>query len=105
MNEVNANELKAMMATGNTIVIDVREQDEYDEAHIEGVHFLPMSRFNPQEVPVVKDGQDVVFQCRSGGRSAQMLQVYEAFFPDVTCHNFQGGIIAWQEAGFPVVQG
>lgn len=105
MKELDAEAVKNLVDSGAAVIVDVREQDEYDEAHIEGVHFLPMSTFNPHDVPQLKEGQTLVFQCLAGGRSARMMEVYEAFFPDVECFNFKGGIKAWIDAGFPVVRG
>lgn len=105
MNEVDAKELKEMMDRDEVIVVDVREKGEYDEVHIEGAHFVPMSAFNPKDVPDIPADKKLVFSCRSGGRSARMLEVYEAFYPDVDVYNFKGGILAWVEEGFPVVQG
>jgi rhodanese-related sulfurtransferase len=105
MNEVDAKELKVLIESGDVIIVDVREQDEYDEAHIDGVHLVPMSAFNPKDVPEVPADKKLVFSCRSGGRSARMLEVYEAFYPDVDAYNFKGGIMAWMEEGFAVVQG
>jgi rhodanese-related sulfurtransferase len=43
----------------------------------------------------------VIVTCRSGNRSGQVTQFLKANgFEDV--HNMSGGIIAWEEAGFPV---
>lgn len=104
MNEVDAQTLHRMMVDGGVLVVDVREADEYAAQHIEGVHFMPLSAFNPHELPPA-NGRKVVFQCRSGARSQRALQVYDAFYPEVETFNFKGGILGWMEAGFPVVEG
>ncbi len=102
MTDIDAVTLRSWMEQGDVLVVDVRERAEYDEAHIEGVHFMPLSAFNPHHLPDAQ-GRKVIFQCRSGGRSEQARQVYDAFYPDVENYNFQGGILAWMEHGFPVI--
>lgn len=84
------------------ILIDVREQGEWDEAHIEEAQFLPLSNFDEEMKKLTNPNAVVVCQCRSGKRSlnaAMMLQDegFENLF------NLEGGILAWQDAGFPTV--
>ncbi len=83
-------------------VIDVREQYEYDEKHIPDVTLLPMSEIEGRidEIPTDKE---VIVTCRSGNRSGQVAQyLRQNGFDNV--HNMQGGIVAWEAAGFPVEQ-
>jgi rhodanese-related sulfurtransferase len=103
--QMNAAQVKELYDKGEIVLIDVREADEYAEKHIEGAKHLPMSSFNPHDVPAVEEGKTLVFQCLVGGRSGRMMDVYSAFFPDVKCYNFDGGIAAWEEAGYPLVKG
>ncbi|MDX1413515.1 MAG: rhodanese-like domain-containing protein [Candidatus Promineifilaceae bacterium] len=81
-------------------VLDVREQYEYDEKHIPNVTLLPMSEIEGRldEIPTDKE---VIITCRSGNRSGQVTQFLRQNGYD-NVHNMQGGIIAWEEAGFPV---
>ena len=84
----------------DVVLLDVREQWEYDEAHIPGVTLVPMSEvpFRLDEIPTDKT---VVLTCRSGNRSGQTLAfLQENGFTNV--HNMAGGILAWQAAGFEV---
>jgi rhodanese-related sulfurtransferase len=105
MKEVEAQALKQWIDEGKVLLIDVREEDEFKAGRIEGSVFLPLSAFNPHDVPAVEDGKTLVFQCRSGGRSARAAEVYEAFYPDQESYNFVGGILAWEEQGYPIISG
>ena len=105
MKELDAQDVKTLIDEGRALIVDVREQDEFDEAHIEGSALHPMSAFNPHDVAPSADGKKLVFMCFVGQRSARMLQVFEAFYPDAECYNMKGGAKAWIEAGFPVVHG
>ena len=61
----------AMMDTQEVIVLDVREQDEYDSGHIPGAVLLPVGTIDEDtaaEVIPEKDSTVLVY-CRSGNRS------------------------------------
>jgi rhodanese-related sulfurtransferase len=83
-------------------MLDLREQYEYDEKHIPDINLLPMSELQNRldELPTDKE---VIITCRSGNRSNQVAQFLRQNGYD-NVHNMNGGIIAWQEAGFPVDQ-
>jgi len=75
-------------------LVDVREPEEYETAHIEGSHLIPlgelMSRIN--ELP---HDQEIALLCHSGGRSAQaLLWLRKAGFSKL--YNVEGGILAWK---------
>ena len=57
-------------------IIDVREPDEYEEVHVEGVELFPLSKLRRGERPEPDDRPTAVI-CRSGGRSRQAAQMLE----------------------------
>jgi len=95
-------EVKKRLDEKSVLLIDVREQDEYDNEHIEGSILLPLSRFAPHSVPAPADNQIIVFLCAAGIRSAMAvahcLQAGSA-------HNahMEGGMQAWKRAGLPTI--
>ena len=53
-------------------LIDVREQDEWDTARIEGAELLPLSQWPDIAVQNLTDkSQPLLIQCHHGARSAQ----------------------------------
>ncbi|WP_420643288.1 rhodanese-like domain-containing protein [Candidatus Leptofilum sp.] len=86
----------------DVLVLDVREQWEYDEAHIPGVTLIPMGEVANRlsEIPTDKE---VIVTCRSGNRSGQITDFLRQQGYD-NVHNMEGGILAWQAAGFEVEQ-
>ena len=86
----------------DVFMLDVREQEEYDEKHIPGINLIPMSTIQNRldEIPTDKT---VNVTCRSGNRSDQVTQILRTNGFD-NAHNMTGGINAWQEAGYPVEQ-
>ena len=98
--EVDVQTVFDIQGLEDVYVLDVREQYEYDEKHIPGVTLLPMSEIQNRLDEVPKD-KEVIVTCRTGNRSGQVTQfLTQNGFNNV--HNMQGGIVAWEEAGFPV---
>ena len=92
--EITTLELREILADGfEGILLDVREQDEYMMAHIEGSELLPLSGWPSVAANLPKDAKYYV-HCAAGMRSAKagswMLQ---NGFTDVT--NVAGGMKQW----------
>ena len=69
--QITQEEAKEMMDTQEVIILDVREQDEYDSGHIPGAVLLPVGTIDEDtaaEVIPEKDSTVLVY-CRSGNRS------------------------------------
>ena len=60
-----------MMDTQEVIILDVREQDEYDSGHIPGAVLLPVGTIDEETAAaVIPEGDSIVLvYCRSGNRS------------------------------------
>lgn len=68
---ITQEEAKEMMETGEVIILDVREQEEYDTGHISGAVLLPVGNITEDtaaEIIPEKDSTVLVY-CRSGNRS------------------------------------
>ena len=78
---------------GNIHVLDVREQEEYDALHLDGVTLLPLSELLDRYTELDKD-QSYYVICKSGRRSARACQFLEEQGYDVT--NVQGGMDAFE---------
>jgi rhodanese-related sulfurtransferase len=91
-------ELADRLAARAVTVIDVREPVEYAGGHIAGSVNVPLARLTRTELP----SGALVLVCHSGNRSSrgvsQLVQLSHAG-PVV---DLEGGIPAWQQAGYPV---
>ena len=69
--QITQEEAKEMMDTQKVIILDVREQDEYDSGHIPGAVLLPVGTIDETAAAEVIPGKDstVLVYCRSGNRS------------------------------------
>lgn len=95
-----AEELAALVAAGEVLLVDVRTAEEFAEGHIAGAMNMPVEGFNPALVPL-EDGVETVLYCRSGRRSAVAADLL-ADATGQSVRHLDGGILAWQEAGQPV---
>lgn len=84
------------------VILDVREPDEYQEAHVPGALLIPLGQLIDRlhEVP---DANPLVVICRSGARSLHACVQLAEGGRDVV--NVTGGTLAWIAAGHEVATG
>lgn len=88
----------------DALVLDVREDIEYDAGHIANARHIPVGKLEGrlQELEKFKS-KPIVVVCRSGMRSNRACSVLRKHgFANV--HNLEGGINAWQQASLPVAK-
>jgi adenylyltransferase/sulfurtransferase len=94
MKEVTVQELKRMRDNNESFqLIDVREPHEAEIAQIGG-ELLPMGQIMTNADKIVKD-KPVIVHCRSGARSASVIQALEKQHGFTNLFNLKGGILAW----------
>lgn len=105
---MNASEAVKKLATGDAIVIDVREAAEVSASGMaEGALHVPLATIrmkadpqSPDYLEELKSGKPVAIYCASGGRSGMATQVLQQLgHSDVS--NI-GGFGDWVNAGGPV---
>lgn len=95
-------ELKSLISHGNCCLVDVREPVEHSEAHIAGARLIPLGQLEQRVAEIVRSGP-VVVMCRGGKRGAEAREkLANLGLTDV--RNLDGGILAWESAGLPVVE-
>ncbi len=94
MKEVTVSELNSMLKKGETFqLIDVREPWEAEICSI-GAESIPLGEVM-NRVDEIKKDIPVVVHCRSGARSANIINVLEMQLGFTNLHNLKGGILAW----------
>ena len=100
-------------AVADAVVIDVREPSEFETGHIPGAINIPRGvlEFQVDAHPAVANVSDpalshkdrpIVVVCRTGGSAAMSaVNLQRLGFRDV--RSIAGGVIAWGEAGLPLV--
>ena len=93
--QITQEEAKAMMDSQEVIILDVREQDEYDSGHIPGAVLLPVGTIDDTTAAQVIPEKDstVLVYCCSGNRS----KTASAALADLGYTNIYefGGINTW----------
>lgn len=101
MKEISVQELKEMKDTkADFQLIDVREEMEFDTCNIEG-ELIPMGTVMDNLDKISRD-KKVVVHCKSGKRSATIVQVLE-MQGYTNVYNLRGGIMAWSDEIDPTV--
>ncbi|WP_041652180.1 molybdopterin-synthase adenylyltransferase MoeB [Pseudarthrobacter phenanthrenivorans] len=97
---VTATQLATMLASRNAglkdfELIDVREAGEYDIVRIDGARLIPQGRILAGEAwDELPQDRDIVFHCKAGTRSANVLAAAQKAGYQRVSH-LDGGILAW----------
>ena len=86
------------------IIIDVREQTEYDQAHIQNSFLLPLSTVSAEEVRKINSqNKTIIIHCRSGKRSkvAANILLNQNYTGEIL--EIDEGIIGWIENNQPII--
>lgn len=97
--EISATEA-ADLLTGDAVLLDVREQHEWDAGHAPQGRHLAMSQLAGR-IAEIPTGVRVICVCHVGGRSAAVSDALTRAGFDAA--NLTGGMAAWEAAGLPVV--
>ncbi|XP_028290456.1 thiosulfate:glutathione sulfurtransferase isoform X2 [Gouania willdenowi] len=102
-------QLKNMLSTGDIQLFDVRNPEEYEAGHILKAINIPLSnleeslKLSPEHFEQKfrvkapeKDDTNIVFQCRSGRRSATALEIANQL-GFTRARHYKGGYIEWVE--------
>ena len=96
---VPAKTIMDWMESGDAVIIDVREVNEYVSGHIPGAHLNPLSSFDASKIPPLADNQKLVIHCRSGNRCGMASAKLVASGYQGEINRMQGGIFAWYQSG------
>ncbi|MDQ3693292.1 MAG: rhodanese-like domain-containing protein [Chloroflexota bacterium] len=86
--------------TGSARFVDVREPEEWAAGHIPGALHIPLAELAARAAEIPR-GEPIILVCRVGGRSHLATEYLRGLGYDRAV-NFDGGMLAWEEAGHPV---
>src|SRR4249919_2580975 len=96
--EVTPEEIAEIVAAG-ALLLDVREDDEWQAGHAPTATHLPM-REVPARIDEIPSDRRIVAICRSGARSRVVAEALIGAGFDVV--NVSGGMRAWEAADLPI---
>jgi len=102
ISEIDATHARERIESGEPVVLDVREQDEWDEGHIPGAVHVPRGHLESRIERLAPDAaRPVVVYCSQGNRSVFAAKTLEELgYEDVV--SLAGGFTDWKRNGFPV---
>jgi rhodanese-related sulfurtransferase len=103
VHDLSPEDVSKGMAEGRYLLVDVREPNEVAVEAYPGAVVVPLSGFDPQDIPDPR-GKEVVFACRSGKRSVTASLAAQAAGLAYDKH-LAGGMLAWKAAGLPTRTG
>jgi molybdopterin/thiamine biosynthesis adenylyltransferase/rhodanese-related sulfurtransferase len=104
--EVDPAEVNGLLdGNGNsgTIIVDVRESEEWDAGHIPGARHVPRGHLESRIEGAAPDrSQRVVLYCASGNRSALAAHTLREQLGYENVASMTGGITLWKDRGYDV---
>lgn len=100
--QLAAGDAVRLMNNDDTVIVDVREPQEFSGSHIKGAIHIPMSALKTRLNELEKyKNRPVLAYCRSGSRSNYACRVMKkAGFEQV--NNLAGGVMGWESANLPL---
>jgi adenylyltransferase/sulfurtransferase len=100
--EIGPRALKAALDRGEVALIDVREPQEWEIAHIEGARLIPLAELPDRLAELPLEGA-IVLHCHLGVRSMRALEFLRDTAGFKRVQSLRGGIDAWSEEVDPGV--
>lgn len=85
---------------GSVVLLDVREDDEWQRGHVAGAQHIPMGDV-PVRMAEIDPDAALFVVCHAGGRSLRVANYLAR--NGYTPTNVSGGMLAWAGAGRPVI--
>jgi molybdopterin/thiamine biosynthesis adenylyltransferase/rhodanese-related sulfurtransferase len=103
--EIDPTEVEAILQSDDpsAVVVDVREQQEWDESHIPGAKHVPRGYLEQRIGRAAPDlDQHVILYCQSGNRSAIAAKTLIEELGYTNVESMNGGITLWKQRNFPI---
>ena len=86
----------------NLVILDVRTQGEHNSGHIRGSVLIPNTELDARINELAgHENHEIIVYCRSGARSVA-ASVILGSYNFTMVYNMVGGILAWQDASYPL---
>jgi molybdopterin/thiamine biosynthesis adenylyltransferase len=104
--EVDPREVHDIGSNGSsngTVVVDVREQHEFEESHLPGAKHVPRGYLESRIEGAAPDKSErVIVYCQSGQRSALAADTLQQQLGYENVESMEGGITLWKDRGYDV---
>lgn len=100
---VSPSAAKILIDSGYACVLDVRTPDEFENGHIPNAILVPIDELDNSTFLKMPKDVGIICYCRSGRRSSWAAE-YLSRQGYTRAYNLSGGILAWENHGYRVVE-
>ena len=93
--EVEAEQLNRMLKDKSSLLLDIREEYEYEDDHLESLH-IPMAEVRSR-INELEDHKNIVVCCKSGNRAQAIAYMLSKNLNNKDISYLKGGLIAYRE--------
>lgn len=105
INSIDAEQLKNWLKSGEAVLVDVREPNEFTEWRIPQAISMPLTNIDRHLPKLDVETRKIVFQCLKGKRGEMVAEAaLKTFKEKHEIYNLTGGIEAWDAAGFDITR-
>lgn len=98
MHDLEPTEARRRVDSGEAVLVDVREPEEWEAGHAPGALHRPLGILDPAEFV----GRSVITTCRGGGRGSRAAEALDEAGVDAV--SLRGGLRAWEQDGGAIVR-
>ena len=97
-------EAVVLMNDDRTLIVDVREPNEFAEGHIEGAQNIPLAKLDERAAELESHkASPIIVTCQSGTRSSAAGKKLTALgFSQI--HELKGGMFGWKDQNLPITK-
>src|SRR5213078_4976013 len=102
--EISPQDAAAKLKSGEAVIVDVRDRDEWDEGHIPGATHMSRGTIELDiEEKVPDPNAMIICHCGGGGRSALAAESLQKLGYK-NARSMAGGLKAWKATGLPTAR-
>ena len=102
---IDVPELAARLRRGDVRLLDVRDQDEWEEGHVEGSVHVPYHELREGLPSEIQNGRPLAVACSVGNRSSIAVSLLRRAGVEGLIHVTDGGVADLKEEGIPLAEG
>jgi hydroxyacylglutathione hydrolase len=102
---IDVHELADRLRSGEVALVDVREDDEWEEGHVEGSLHVPYHDLRAGAPAELQNGGQLAIACSVGNRSSIAASLLKRSGVENVIHVAEGGVSDLAEEGIPLVEG
>jgi hydroxyacylglutathione hydrolase len=102
---IDVHELAAKLLRDDVSLLDVREDDEWEEGHVEGSLHVPYHDLRDGLPGTLANGKQLAVACSIGNRSSIAASLLKRAGVEDVIHVADGGVADLEEEGIPLVEG